>query len=109
MRGRPLNLENPTTFNEKIQWLKLHDRNPLHTTLVDKYAVKKWVAKCIGDEYIIPTLGVWKSFADIDFDELPDKFVLKCTHDSGSIVFCTGKKRFDYIAAQEKLTKFEWR
>ncbi|MBO6155240.1 MAG: glycosyl transferase [Lachnospiraceae bacterium] len=105
MRGRPLNLENPTTFNEKIQWLKLYDRNPLHTTLVDKYAVKTWVAKCIGDEHIIPTLGVWEKFDDIDFDELPDKFVLKCTHDTGSIMFCTGKKRFDYVAAQEKLTK----
>ena len=105
MGKRTLDLEHPRTFDEKIQWLKLHDRDPLHTILVDKYAVKKWVADKIGDEYVIPTLGVWERFDDIDFDALPDKFVLKCTHDSGSIVFCCGKKQFDIDAAREKLTK----
>ena len=105
MGNRPLDLEHPVTFNEKLQWLKLHDRNPLYTKLVDKYEVKKWVAECIGDKYIIPTLGVWDDFDDIDFDVLPDKFVLKCTHDSGSIVFCMGKKEFDYDEARKKLKK----
>ena len=80
--GYSLDLENPKTFNEKLQWLKLHDHNPLYTTMVDKYAVKKYVAEKIGEQYIIPTLGVWERFDDIDFDELPDQFGLKCTHDS---------------------------
>ncbi len=105
MGGRPLDLEHPITFNEKIQWLKLNDRKTIYTTLVDKYAVKKWVAERIGEEYVIPTLGVWRNFEDIDFDTLPDEFVLKCTHDSGSIVFCKGKENFDYNAARKKLTK----
>ena len=84
--GYPLNLSNPKTFNEKLQWLKLYNRNPLYTTLVDKSAVKQWVADKIGDKYLIPTLGVWNKFDEIDFDKLPDRFVLKCTHDSGSVV-----------------------
>lgn len=87
--GYPLDLENPKTFNEKLQWLKLHDHNPLYTTMVDKYAVKKYVADKIGEQYIIPTLGVWEHFDEIDFDKLPNQFVLKCTHDSGSIVVVT--------------------
>ena len=98
-----LDLENPRTFNEKIQWLKLYDRNPLYTKLVDKYAVKQWVAERIGKEYIIPTLGVWEHFDDIDFSKLPDKFVLKCTHDSGSIVFCHSQASFDKEKAKAKL------
>lgn len=89
------NLKNPKTFNEKLQWLKLHDRNPLYTTLVDKYAVKKWVADRIGEQYIIPTLGVWDKAEDIDFDKLPNQFVLKCTHDSGSIIICRDKSKLD--------------
>ncbi len=105
MGNRPLDLEHPTTFNEKIQWLKLYDRNPLYTTLVDKYAVKEWVAARIGRDHIIPTLGVWEHFDDIDFNTLPDEFVLKCTHDSGSIVFCKGKKEFDYDSAKKKLNQ----
>lgn len=74
--GRRLNLNNPQTFNEKIQWLKLHNRNPQYTKLVDKYEVKKYVSNIIGEEYIIPTLGVWNNFDDIDFDTLPERFVL---------------------------------
>lgn len=101
--GYSLDLENPKTFNEKLQWLKLHDHNPLYTTMVDKYAVKKYVAEKIGEQYIIPTLGVWERFDDIDFDELPNQFVLKCTHDSGSIVVVTDKSKMDKVAAKKKL------
>ena len=75
--GYPLNLKDPKTFNEKLQWLKLYNRNPEYTTLVDKYAVKKYISEKIGAEYIIPTLGVWNSYDEIDFDALPDQFVLK--------------------------------
>ncbi|SDG63973.1 TupA-like ATPgrasp [Selenomonas sp. WCT3] len=103
--GYPLNLDNPRTFNEKLQWLKLHDRNPLYTKMVDKYEAKKYVAEIIGEEYIIPTLGVWEHFDEIDFDTLPQQFVLKCTHDSGSIVICKDKDKLDKKAAREKLER----
>ena len=103
--GRWPNLLNPQTFNEKINWLKLHDRNPLYTTLVDKYAVKKWVANKIGEEYIIPTLGVWSKFDDIDFDKLPKQFVLKCTHDSASYIICKDKQKLDKLYAKRKLSR----
>ncbi len=102
---RKLNLENPRTFNEKIQWLKLYDRNDNYTKLVDKYEVKKYVSKAIGDEYIIPTIGVWDNFEDIDFETLPNKFVLKCTHDSGSTIICKDKSKFDINKAKRKLNK----
>ena len=98
--GYPLDLKNPRTFNEKIQWLKLYDHNPLYTTLVDKYAVKEWVANRIGREYIIPTLAVYDTVDEINLDELPDRFVLKCTHDSGNVVFCKDKKEFDIDKAR---------
>lgn len=98
------NLKNPQTFNEKLQWLKLHDHNPLYTTLVDKYAVKKWVADKIGKEYIIPTLGVWNKAEDIDFDKLPNQFVLKVNHDSGGLVICRDKSKLDKQAAIAKLS-----
>lgn len=101
--GKPLNLKNPQTFNEKIQWLKLYDRNPLYTTMVDKYEAKKYVANIIGEEYIIPTLGVWDKFDEIDFDSLPEQFVLKCTHDSGGLVIVRDKNSFDKAAAKEKI------
>ncbi len=100
---RKLNLDNPKRYTEKLQWIKLYDRKPLYSTLVDKYEVKEYVAKIIGDEYIIPTLGVWDKFEDIDFDTLPDQFVLKCTHDSGGIVICRDKKSFDTEAARETI------
>ena len=92
---KKLNLKNPKTFTEKLQWLKLYDRKPEYTMMVDKYRVKEWVSKKIGSKYVIPTLGVWKSFAEIDFDNLPNQFVLKCTHDSGSVVLCKDKNNFD--------------
>ncbi len=103
--GKKLNLRNPKTFNEKLQWLKLHDRKPEYTTMVDKYEVKKYVAEKIGEQYIIPTLGVWDKFDDIDFNTLPDQFVLKCTHDSGGLVIVKDKKQFDEQAAREKIEK----
>lgn len=101
--GRELNLDHPKTFNEKLQWLKIHDRNPLYTKLVDKYEVKDYVAGLIGKEHIIPTYGVWERFDEINFDELPSQFVLKTTHDSGGIVICKDKERFDYKKARRKL------
>ncbi|MDY4640809.1 MAG: ATP-grasp fold amidoligase family protein, partial [Erysipelotrichaceae bacterium] len=85
------NLKDPQTYNEKLQWLKLNDHNELYHTLADKYEVKKYVEKLIGSEYVIKTLGVYDSFDEIDFDNLPDRFVLKCTHDSGGLVICKDK------------------
>ena len=103
--GKVLHLDNPQTFNEKLQWLKLYDRKPEYTTMVDKYAVKKYVADIIGEEYIIPTLGVWNHFDEIDFDKLPNQFVLKCTHDSGGIVICRDKNKLDLKSAKKKIEK----
>lgn len=103
--GQKLDLKNPQTFNEKLQWLKIYDRKPEYTTMVDKFTVKRWVAERIGEEYIVPTLGVWESFGDIDFGELPNQFVLKCTHDSGGLVICRDKSVLDRKAAREKLEK----
>ncbi len=103
--GKKLNLRNPKSFNEKIQWLKIHDRSPLYTTMVDKYEVKKYVASIIGEKYIIPTLGVWDKFDDIDFNNLPDQFVLKCTHDSGGLVICRDKSLLDKNAAKIKIER----
>ena len=116
--GYNLNLENPQTYNEKLQWMKLYYHNPLYTTLVDKYAVKQYVEERIGKEYLIPTIGVWDSFDDIDFEKLPRQFVLKCTHDSGGLVICKDKSKLDVLKARETITKclkhnfyysgFEW-
>ena len=103
--GYPLNLDNPQTFNEKLQWLKLHDRKPIYSTMVDKYEVKQYVASIIGEEYIIPTLGVWENFNEIDFNSLPDQFVLKCTHDSGGLVIVKDKAKLDIGAARKKIEK----
>ncbi len=103
--GRELDLENPCTYSEKLQWLKLYDRRPEYTALVDKYEVKKIVADMIGEEYIIPTLGVWDSFEQIDFDSLPQQFVLKCTHDSGGLVVCKNKDDLNYNKVKKKLEK----
>ena len=86
--GEPLNLICPKGFNEKLSWIKIYDHNPLYTKLVDKYEVKNYVAKLIGEEYVVPCYGVWNSFDDIDFDKLPNQFVLKATHDSSGIVIC---------------------
>ena len=101
--GKIPNLEDPKSYNEKLQWLKLHDRCPAYCTMVDKYEVKKYVSSLIGEAYIIPTLGVWDSPEEIDFDSLPNQFVLKCTHDSGGIVICKDKRKLDRKATVRKL------
>lgn len=98
------NLKQPVTFNEKLNWLKLHDHNPAYCEMVDKYDVKGYVAKMIGEEYCIPTLGVWDNFDDIDFDALPESFVLKCTHDSHGIVLVRDKNLMNKAKAREKLS-----
>ena len=99
-------LKNPTTYNEKLQWLKLHDRQPLYTQLVDKHAVRRFVAERIGGEYLIPLVGgPWDSFDEIDFDALPEKFVLKCTHDSGGLVFCRDKRALDREKARRRIAQ----
>lgn len=100
---RLCNFKNPVTYNEKLNWLKINDRNPDYVKMVDKYEVKEYVAKLIGDEYIIPTLGVWDSFDDIDFDKLPNQFVLKCTHDSEGLAIVKDKSRFNKAEAKEKI------
>ena len=112
--GRKLDLKNPKAYTEKLQWLKIHDHNPLYTTLVDKYAVKDYVSQKIGKQYVFPCYGVWNSFDEIDFSKLPNKFVLKCTHDSGGIVICKDLQTFDKDAARKviekalKLDFWEW-
>ena len=100
--GYKMDWKNPKTYNQKIQWLKVYNRNPIYTTMVGKYEAKKYVADIIGEEYIIPTLGVWNRFEDIDFDSLPDQFVLKCTHDSGGICIVKDKSKFDKEKARKQ-------
>lgn len=102
--GWRLNLKKPSTFNEKLQWLKLYGYKPIYTQMVDKYGVRELVAERIGEDKLIPLLGVWSSFDEIDFDKLPNQFVLKATHDSGSVVICKDKNNFDIEKAQKKLT-----
>lgn len=103
--GYWMDLNNPVTFNEKLQWLKLNDHNPDYIKMVDKYEVKDYVANILGREYIIPTLGVWDRVEDIEWDKLPNQFVLKCTHDSGGLVICKDKARLDIETAKKKLRK----
>lgn len=103
--GKMLHLNPPVTYNEKLQWLKLHDRHPEYTQMVDKAMAKEYAAGIIGNEYIIPTLGVWDKFEDIDFDTLPNQFVLKCTHDSGGVVICTDKDKLDISKAKKKINR----
>ena len=100
---KKLDLDNPKTYNEKLQWLKLYDRRDIYTRMVDKYEVKEYVGKIIGEEYIIPTLGVWDKFHDIDFEKLPDQFVLKCTHDSGGLVVVKDKTKMDKVKTKKKI------
>ncbi len=101
--GRELDLDNPKTFTEKINWLKLYDSTPLKGRLSDKYAVRDYVADKIGEEYLIPLLGAWDSFDEIDFDALPNQFVLKCNHGSGMNIIVRDKKTFDKQQAREKI------
>ena len=105
VNGIKLDLDDPKTFCEKIQYLKIYDRNPLYTVLQDKYLVRDHVAKLIGEEHLIPLLAVYDSADDIDFDALPDQFVLKCNHDSNSVVICRDKASLDTDKVRKKLAK----
>lgn len=112
--GYWLDWNHPVTYNEKLQWLKINYHNPLWTKLVDKYEVKEYVSSLIGEQYIIPTLGIWNSFDEIDFNSLPNQFVLKCTHDSGGLAICRNKSTFNIEKARKKIekslaTNYYWR
>jgi len=101
--GRELDLDNPTRLSEKLQWLKLYNRKPEYTAMVDKYDAKKYAAERIGEDHVLPALGVWDRAEDVDITDLPDSFVLKCTHDSGGFVICTDKSSFDLESAKATL------
>lgn len=103
--GKKLDLKNPEEFNEKMQWLKLYNRKPEYTELVDKYEMRKYVSRTIGDEHLMPLLGVWDKLDDIPFESFPEQFVLKCTHDSGGLFICRDKSSFDIDKAREKITR----
>ncbi len=105
MKGKRLDLENAKSYNEKLQWLKLNYRVPVMTELVDKDKVKDYVRKVIGEEYVIPTYGVWNNFDDIEWDKLPKQFVMKCNHDSGGNIICKDKTALDYDKARRKIEK----
>ena len=105
MMGYKLNLRHPKTFNEKIQWLKLHDRKPEYVQMVDKIEAKKYVAEKIGEEYIIPTISTCDHFDEINLWNLPEQFVIKCSHDSGGLIICRDKNRLDVAAARKKIDK----
>lgn len=104
--GQTLDLEHPTTYNEKLQWLKLYDSTPLKTQLADKYLVREWITNQIGAEYLVPLLGVWDHFDKIDFNKLPNQFVLKCNHASGWNIIVTNKQTFDKQNARNKFKKW---
>lgn len=101
--GKMPDLDNPQTFNEKMNWLKLHDRNDIYTTLADKYAVKEFVAKQIGTEYVVKNFGVYDKWEDIDFDKLPNQFVIKGIHDSGGAFICKDKSTFDFNEVERRI------
>jgi len=104
--GRELDLENPKTFNEKLQWLKLHNRKPEYSVIVDKYRVRDYIREKLGEEYLIPLIGAWDSPDEIDFDALPDRFVLKCNHNSGmGMYICKDKSQMDVNKVKEELRK----
>ena len=100
---RNLDLNHPRTLNEKLNWMKFNVRDPFHTMVVDKYENRDYIASMIGEEYLVPLLGVWEHFDDIDFDSLPNAFVLKCTHDSGGLVICTDKENLNIKIARKKI------
>ena len=105
MNGVELNIDNPSTFNEKLNWLKIYNRNPQITLMADKYEVKKYVGSIIGDEYVVPCYGVWNNFDEIDFGTLPNQFVIKATHDSSGACVVKDKANFDREAARNKYEK----
>lgn len=104
-QGYKLNLNKVRTFNEKIQWLKLYDRDNKYTELTDKYLVRKYIKESIGEQYLIPLLGVWNNINEIDFSKLPSQFVLKCNHDSGSVIICKDKEKFNIKKVKKQLKK----
>lgn len=104
--GRKLDLNNPQYLSEKIQWLKLHDKNKLYPTLVDKYAVREYIENVLGEEYLVPILGVWENPDDIEWDTLPQKFVLKCTNGSHTNIICTNKEKLDIAESLKLLRKW---
>ncbi len=101
--GEKCHLENPVTYNEKMQWLKLHDRRPEYAVMVDKYEVRHYIAEKLGEEYLIPCYGVFDDWEEIPFDKLPNAFVVKCTHDSGSVEICTDKAMWDRTGAESRI------
>lgn len=103
--GYKLDLKNPQTFNEKLQWLKLYNRNQEYTKMVDKYEVRKYIKEQIGEEYLIPLIGVYEKFDDIDFSKLPNQFVIKCNHDSGGLVICKDKGKLNIEETRKKINK----
>ena len=106
LMGTPLHLDAPQTFNEKLQWLKLYDRKPEYTMMVDKYRVREYIAQKIGAEYLIPLLGVWDSPDEIDFAALPEQFVLKCNHNSGlGMCICKDKSTLNLRRVRRDLQK----
>lgn len=104
-KNKICNLKNPKSLTEKLQWIKLYDRNPSYIVMVDKYAVRKYISETLGEEYLIPLLGVWEKFDDIDFNSLPNQFVLKCNHDSGSLVICKDKSSLNIEETKRKINK----
>lgn len=102
---KKLNLENPTTYTEKLQWLKLYNRKDEYTKLVDKYEVRAYVKEKIGEEYLVPLIGIYNSIDEIDFDKLPNQFVIKTTHDSGTAILCKDKNKFDKNIAKKAIKK----
>ena len=103
--GKKINWKNPQTYNEKLQWLKIYDRQDSYTKMVDKYEAKEYVKNIIGEEYIIPTIGIYDKFENIDFEKLPQQFVMKCTHDSGGLVICKDKKNLNIKEAKRKINQ----
>lgn len=101
--GEHCDLDNPKTFQEKLQWIKLNDRKPIYHQMVDKYDAKKFIAERVGEEYVIPTLGIWDRFEDIDFESLPNQFIIKNTHDSGTYFICKDKSKLDIKEVRKRL------
>lgn len=103
--GGGINYSKPATFNQKMNWSKIYDRNPLYTELADKYKVKQYVKDRLGEKAVVPCYGVWKCFDNIDFANLPARFVLKCTHDSSGAIICRDKGTFDYDGAKKRVNR----
>lgn len=103
MFGKKCDLDNPKTFQEKLQWIKLNDRKPIYHQMVDKYDAKRFIAERVGEEYVIPTLGIWDRFEDVDFDSLPNQFIIKNTHDSGTYFICKDKSKLDIKEVRKRL------